>query len=290
MSTWSRAHGFSTAERARDGSQEGAAMNESRRSKRRLQGVPTGEASDGVGGKARPRQNRINQFELAYDRIESLIVTCTLKPGQVLALGDLQELTGLGRTPVHQAVTRFAVDTLIVVRPRHGLQIAPIDLARERILLALRADLERFVIRLAAERSGASHRNQMLHLQRTLRERRDVMNIDEFNLLDRRLDRLILAVAGEPFLEHALRPLHTLSRRIGWIHHVQLKQPSSLQTSIDCHLAVLEAVANRHIERAIDASGKLVAFVDSMFDVMEREIDPSLLDCSIEPIRTRSED
>jgi DNA-binding GntR family transcriptional regulator len=259
----------------------------SKRRTRKLKAVPASDSGDGERGHAKPRRNRINQFELAYDRIESLIVTCALKPGQVLALGDLQQLTGLGRTPVHQAVTRFAVDTLIVIRPRHGLQIAPIDLARERILLALRADLERFVIRLAAERSGASHRNQMLHLQRTLRERRDVMDIDEFNLLDRRLDRLILAVAAEPFLEHALRPLHTMSRRIGWLYHAQLKAPSSLQTTIDCHLAVLEAVANRHIERAIDASDRLVAFVDSMFDVMEREIDPSLLDCSIEPIRTR---
>jgi DNA-binding GntR family transcriptional regulator len=270
---------------------EGTRLSQGKRNTRRLKAVAASDSGDAerAYANAQPRRHRINQFELAYDRIESLIVTCALKPGQVLALGDLQQLTGLGPTPVHQAVTRFAVDTLILIRPRHGLQIAPIDLARERVLLALRADLERFVIRLAAERSGASHRNQMLHLQRTLRERRDVMDIDEFNLLDRRLDRLILAVAGEPFLEHALRPLHTLSRRIGWLYHAQLKAPLSLQTTIDCHLAVLEAVANRHIEIAIDASDKLVAFVDGMFDVMEREIDPLLLDCSIEPIQTRGE-
>ncbi len=256
-------------------------MSEGKRGRRRLETVARDDAGDA------PRQNRTNHFELAYERLESLIVTCALKPGQVLALQDLQDLVSLGRTPVHQAVARFAADTLIIIRPRHGLQIAPIDLARERVLLALRADLERFVIRLAAERSGASHRNQMLHLQRSLRERRDVMGIDEFNLFDRRLDSLILAVAGEPFLEHALRPLHTMSRRIGWIHYAQLKGALSLQTTIDCHLAVLEAVANRHIDRAIEASDRLVAFVDSMFDVMEREIDPSLLDCSITPIRAR---
>jgi hypothetical protein len=63
----------------------------------------------------------------------------------------------------------------------------------------------------------------------------------------------------------------------------------SPQTTIDCHLAVLEAVANRDVEKVIDASDKLVAFVDGMFDVMEREIDPLLLYCSIEPILTRSE-
>jgi DNA-binding GntR family transcriptional regulator len=269
----------------------GSTVSERKPTVRKLELVRIGrratDAADGSAKASQRRQNRTNYFELAYDHIEELIVNCKLKPGSVLALQDLQDLTGLGRTPVHQAVTRFAADTLIVVRPRHGLQIAPIDLARERVLLSLRGDLERFVIRLAAERSGASHRNQMLHLQRALNERRDVMEIDEFNLFDRRLDRLILTAAGEPFLEHALRPLHTMSRRIGWIHYAQLKGPLSLQTTIERHLAILEAVTNRHVERAIKASDELIAFVDDMFDVMERDVDPSLLDCSIEAIVKR---
>ncbi len=76
-------------------------------------------------------------------------------------MNDLTALTGLGRTPVHHAVNRLAADTLILIRPRHGLQIAPIDLARERTLLQLRRDLERFVVRLAADRAGPGHRNQI---------------------------------------------------------------------------------------------------------------------------------
>jgi DNA-binding GntR family transcriptional regulator len=142
------------------------------------------------------------------------------------------------------------------------------------------------VIRLAAERSGPSHRNQLLHLERLLRERRESMSIREFNVFDRRIDRLILGAASEPFLEHTMRPLHTIFRRIGWIYHDQIKGNASLHTTIDCHLAVLDTVANRHIDQAMAASDALIDFVDSMFDVMEREIDPALLDCSLEPLIT----
>jgi DNA-binding GntR family transcriptional regulator len=226
----------------------------------------------------------MNLFELAFERIEDLIITCELKPGCFLAIQDLQEITGFSRTPVHQAVSRLADDTLVLVRPRHGVQIAPIDLARERVLLHLRRDLERFVIRLAAERSNPSHRNHLLHLERILRERREAMTIGEFNVFDRRIDKLILAAASEPFLEHTMRPLHTIFRRIGWIHHNQLKADGSLLTTVDCHLAILNAVANRHIDEAMAASDALIDFVDSMFEVMEREIDPALLDCSLEPL------
>jgi DNA-binding GntR family transcriptional regulator len=140
-------------------------------------------------------QNRVNLFELAYERIEDLIVNCELKPGRFLAIQDLQEMTGFSRTPVRQAV--------------------------------------------------------------------------------------------EPFLEHTMRPLHTIFRRIGWIHHNHISGNANVHTTIDCHLAILDAVANRHVAQAMTASDAPIDFVDSMFETMEREIDPSLLDCSLEPLIIR---
>ena len=238
--------------------------------------LPTGAA-----GRPPGRHALHNQVELAYDRIEELIVNCKLRPGRFLAMQDFQDLVGLGRTPVHQAVSRLAGDTLVTVRPRHGVQIAPIDLARERVLLRLRRDMERFVIRLATERSGPSERNHMLHLRRLLREQRDQMTLAQFNVIDRRVDRLLMVAAGEPFVENSLRPLHTIFRRIGWLYHTQIKGASGLHGTIDSHVRVLDAVANHHVDQAIAASDELVDFVDSMFDSLEREIDPAQLDCSV---------
>jgi DNA-binding GntR family transcriptional regulator len=223
----------------------------------------------------------LNQFERAYEAIEERLVNCELRPGRYLALQELQQLVGFGRTPVHQAVSRLAADTLITVHPRRGLQVAPIDLARERVLLRLRRDIERFVIRLAAEQSSASHRNQMLHIKRHLLDNREQITIESFNGIDRRIDRLFLTAAGEPFVENALRPLHTIFRRIGWLYHTQTSAESNLHRTIDVHLALLDAVVNRHVEAAITASDELISFVDGMFDVLEREIDPTLLDSSI---------
>lgn len=249
---------------------------------RRKQPQPNLIAADQAMPAAARRHNRVNLFDLAYERIEDLIVNCDLKPGRFLAMQDLQDMTGFGRTPVHQAVNRLATDTLIIVRPRHGVQIAPIDLARERILLRLRRDIERFVIRLAAERSGPSQQRQMIYISRALRERREGMAVDEFNAFDRRINRLIIAAANEPFLEHTLRPLHTIFRRIGWIYHTQIASDASLDPTVDCHLAILDAVANRQIDAATAASEALTDFVDRMFETIEQQIDPVLLDCELE--------
>lgn len=223
----------------------------------------------------------LNQVELAYEAIEQRLVNCELQPGRYLALQELQAIVNLGRTPVHQAVNRLAGDTLIHVHPRRGLQIAPIDLTRERTLLQLRRDMERFVIRLATEHSTASHRNQMLHIKRHLLDNREQITIESFNVVDRRIDQLFLAAAGEPFVENTLRPLHTIFRRIGWLYHTQTAAETSLLRTVDVHLALLDAVINRRVDAAVSASDELIGFVDTMFDVLEREIDPGQLDCSV---------
>ncbi|WP_216856135.1 GntR family transcriptional regulator [Acidisphaera sp. S103] len=227
------------------------------------------------------RHNRVNMADAAYDQLEELIVTCALQPGRFLSIQDLQTATGGGRTPVHQAVSRLAADTLILIRPRHGLQIAPIDLARERVLLPLRRDIERFVVRLATERAGPSHRNQLLHISRALRVRPGQMGIAAFNVLDRRIDHVLASAAGEPFLEHTLRPLHTIFRRIGWIYHNWVRAGEGLGRTVACHLDIIDAVVAGRVKEAVAASDRLIAFSDSMFGVIEREIDPALLDCNL---------
>jgi DNA-binding GntR family transcriptional regulator len=237
--------------------------------------------SPGQAAVVRPRRaDRGNLSERAYDRLEELIVSCQLPPGLFLSIQDLQEATGVGRTPIHQAVSRLAADTIIVIRPRHGLQIAPIDLARERTLLKLRRDMEHFVVRLAAERAGAAHRNQLLHIAATLRDKGGSMGIDAFNKLDRRIDQLLIAASGEPFLESTLRPLHTISRRIGWIYHSRVLPEEGVTRSLDCHLAIVDAVATNRVEEAVAASDRLMIFSDSMFDVLERAADPAVFDCN----------
>ncbi|HVY14972.1 MAG TPA: GntR family transcriptional regulator [Rhodopila sp.] len=241
-------------------------------------------AKDEPRAPAAPRTHRVNLADQAYDQAEELIVTCVLRPGQYLSIQDLQTMIGSGRTPAHQAVSRLASDTLIQVRPRHGLQVPPIDLARERVLLPLRRDMERFVVRLATTRSGPAHRTQMRHIARTLRERRDGMTIGAFNQLDRRIDALLAAASGEKFVETTLRPLHTIFRRVGWIYHSWVRPEEGLDGTIDCHLAILDAVAAGEIRQAVTASDALIGFSGGMLDVIEAEIDPALLDCNLAPL------
>jgi DNA-binding GntR family transcriptional regulator len=215
---------------------------------------------------------------VAYDRIEDLIVHCRVAPGASITTNALQELVGLGRTPVHQAVRRLAAETLIRIRPRDGLEISPIDLQRDRRLLQLRREMDRFVAELATERLDANQRNRLIRLGTTMRERRRSMDVHEFNIYDRQLDSILLDAAAEPFLDRTLRPLHTIFRRVGHVHLTHIGASAGLAKTIDCHLALLSAVVDRNTKAAKSASDTLIDWAQTMFDSLEGHINPSLLD------------
>lgn len=181
----------------------------------------------------------------------------------------------MSRTPIHQAVSRLAADTLITIRPRHGLRIVPVDLPRERILLELRCDMERFVVRYAAQRATEAHRAELSSIACQLRDGPGQMTIMEFNRLDRDIDRLLIGAAGEMLLENTLRPLHTVFRRIGWIYHNWVRPDEGLERTLACHAAILDAVAAGQAKDAVAAVNQLITFSDSMFDVMARGMDPA---------------
>jgi DNA-binding GntR family transcriptional regulator len=121
----------------------------------------------------------------------------------------------------------------------------------------------------------------MLHIKRQLVEHGAAMTVDQFNLVDRRIDQLLLAAANEPFVESTLRPLHTIFRRLGWIYHTQTRGAVDLGGTVEGHIAVIDAVASGNVPAAIAASDHLMDFVDHMFEALEREVAPSLLDCSV---------
>lgn len=217
---------------------------------------------------------------IAYERIEELFISMRLQPGATLRTHDLQELTGLGRTPVHQAVRRLAAETLLDVQPRNGLRVAPIDLARERRLADLRRDMDRFVIGAVIAGMAANDRARLHYIMRRLEEERAAITLDRFNVLDKAFDTLLIQASGERFLDRSLRPLKALGRRAGFLDITRISGRQGLDDTVGHHLAIMGAVLDGDVVRARAMSDRLVDFGLVMLDRLERNIDPALLDLS----------
>lgn len=216
----------------------------------------------------------------AYERIEEQFISMRLLPGSSLRTQDLQAMTMLGRTPVHQAVRRLGAETLFEILPRNGIVVAPIDLSRERRLAVLRRDMDRFVFSAAIAGMEANERSRLGYIMRMMEEERTTMSLDRFNVLDKAFDMLILQASRERFLERSLRPLKAFSRRSGYLDISQLSGREGLDGTIATHLAVMAKVMEGDVGGACAMSDELVDLNLLMLDRLEKQVDPAHLDVS----------
>ena len=60
--------------------------------------------------------------DVAYERLEELLVTLRVPPGAVITETDLMQLTSIGRTPLREAIQRFSAQGLDERSPAPGDQ------------------------------------------------------------------------------------------------------------------------------------------------------------------------
>jgi len=87
-----------------------------------------------------------------YDRIKQDIITCALAPGQLVNESEMAKLLEVSKTPVREALTRLAQDTLVELIPRKGYLVTTPALSDIQEIFELRLILERAATELAAER------------------------------------------------------------------------------------------------------------------------------------------
>jgi DNA-binding GntR family transcriptional regulator len=88
----------------------------------------------------------------AYDDIREAILTGALRPGDRIKERDVAAQMGISTTPVKEALRRLEQEGLVVSQPRRGAVVGPLVLTSPAEILQIRADLEGYAARLAAEK------------------------------------------------------------------------------------------------------------------------------------------
>ena len=144
-----------------------------------------------------------------------MIVTLELAPGSAINERDLMERTGLGRTPIREALRTLANERLVEIFPRRGVLVAGVNAGDLAGLSEVRRLLEPPAARAAAERRTAADRAATEQLLAELAE----ADGDERSLidLDQRIHRHVYRCTHNPFLVAALGEHYLLSLRIWFL-------------------------------------------------------------------------
>ncbi len=208
---------------------------------------------------ANKKSESSNLMNIAYIRLERMIVNGDLRPGQWVSETYLMEMSGLSRAPVRAAIQRLADQQLIEVFPRRGAQICPIDYTLQFRALELRRVVERLIASSAAERANTSQRQELSGLAAGFRQAAITQDQITMTELDSRAFTLILAAADNPYASSAMKSVKGLARRFWVLHQEEFGNRARMA---NCHANITEAISNGN---AVQAS----AYVDGLIDYIE---------------------
>ena len=197
--------------------------------------------------------------ELAYAHLEELIVTLKLEPGRVVSEGELSELTGIGRTPIREALQRLARENLVSILPRRGIIVTAINVGNQLRLLEARRELERLIAKSAARRATHAERERFRELVRNFEKSAKANDDVAFMRTDREFNTLCSAAAHNEFAAGAMSLMHSLSRRFWYIHY---KQAADMPATAKLHGDIARAIADGDEERAAKASDRLLDAIE----------------------------
>lgn len=197
--------------------------------------------------------------DLAYAHLEEMIVTLRLRPGAAVSEAELSEATGIGRTPIREALQRLAREKLVNILPRRGIVVSEINVGTQLRLLEVRRELERLIARSAARRATDDERARFGELAKLFEKSARSDDDVAFMRTDRAFNELCSAAAHNEFAASAMSLMHSLSRRFWYLHY---KQAADMPLTAKLHADIANAIAAGDEEAAARASDRLLDAIE----------------------------
>lgn len=202
---------------------------------------------------------KLRAADMAYDAIESMIVTLQLKPGAPVVESDLVEMTGLGRTPLREALMRMTANGLIQQLPRRGLIISDIEAAEHMTLVETRRVIERLIAASAARRASPEQRKVIVACADQMLVAAKRGDLGEYMAADQALDHVMHEACRNPSAVAAVVPLIIKCRRFWYA----FRHEGDIEEGARCHMLLAKAIAKGNEEQAIKAAGGLMDYLEA---------------------------
>lgn len=200
----------------------------------------------------------------AYRLLEEKLVTLALPPGSLISEGRLIEMSGLGRTPVREALQRLAHQEFFLVMPRKGLMVTPVNSANMMHILEARKLLESLIVYRAALNARDEQRSGLASIARELTISHD--RFEDFVQLDLQLNTLMDVCSGNPYATAAVAPLRSHCRRFWYFYRERMQ----LSDAISALSKMARLVARREFKGAQKASDAVMALIERMVANVDR--------------------
>ena len=190
---------------------------------------------------------RKRDSDRAYEQLLEMILDLRLPPGDVVNEQSLAAELGIGRMPVHEAVTRLAADRLAIIMPRRGTVISPIALKDVVDMFEAREAIECGVAYIAASRATEEDLARLLELIDVADGARDEQHPEAYLKADHAFHTFLVHMIKNPLLQDAADRLLLHNLRF-W--RLYFSTRPAKHTAMLSHEKLHEAIRSHDSEKA----------------------------------------
>ena len=199
--------------------------------------------------------DKITKSTQAYDILEDMITFQELIPGKMYSESKLITLTGLGRSPIREALQKLTVDKVVEIFPSKGILITPITVESQIKLLEVRRNVGEFAMHLAATRATGDDKAIMRTLIVELNQIKQIEQTRQLIALLRKTHAITVVATKNEYVDSVLSPLQSLSRRF-WVAHLNNREQELLNVA-QIYANKLLAICENDAEKTVNASLKI---------------------------------
>ena len=185
--------------------------------------------------------------------LRQAILRGELKPGERLMEIHLAQKLGVSRTPVREAIRKLELEGLVRMIPRKGAVVAEITISDLEDVLEVRMALEELAVKLACRMLTPEQLDEIGGLADEFEQTLYGEDVGACAQADMRFHEAIYAATGNGRLVQILNNLREQMYRYRMEY---LKDRDAHQQLVQEHAEILEALADRDVERALEASGR----------------------------------
>ena len=212
----------------------------------------------------RSRQVALQVHEILRDRI----LKVDLAPGTVLSRASLQLEFGVSQTPVRDALMRLQEEDLVEVYPQYATVVAKIDLDHARQAQFLRLSIELEAVRRLTEEAPETTAATLSTILMRQKEVASPETYDKFDSIDREFHQAFYEKTGILRLWTSVR---RQSVHLDRLRRLNLPMPGKMQTVLDDHQAIIDAIASGKPDAAASALRKHLSGTLSIIEIISAE-------------------
>lgn len=167
--------------------------------------------------------------EKICETIRDRILFLEYEPGQMLNEKELAKEFGVSRTPLREALWRLTWEKLILIVPRGGTMVTPVEFQKLRDVFQTRIGVDGLVGRFAAQNISEEQLARMKNLTKECRnlyekkKDKELINIDIVfrNLMNDAANNPILAETSDYLYNMTLRVWYLILDKVNWVAEVE---------------------------------------------------------------------